>query len=77
LPLAELERLNARERRSRMLRGLSAAARAYRVGRALFEGAGSPLAVDEAAYAAVTPEQLQRAARTYLVPEEMVLVVTP
>ncbi|MCU0234131.1 MAG: insulinase family protein, partial [Thermoanaerobaculales bacterium] len=33
LPLAELERLNARERRSRMLRGLSAAARAYRVGR--------------------------------------------
>jgi predicted Zn-dependent peptidase len=77
LPLAELERLNARERRSRMLRGLSAAARAYRVGRALFEGPGSPLAVDEAAYAAVTPEQLQRAARTYLVPEEMVLVVTP
>ncbi len=78
-PLAapDLERLNARARRTRMLRGLSAASRAYRVGRALFEGPGSPLAVDDAAYAAVTPEEVQKVVRTYLVPEEMLLVVTP
>jgi predicted Zn-dependent peptidase len=73
----DLERLNARGRRTRMLRGLSAASRAYRVGRALFEGPGSPLAVDDAAYAAVTPEQVQLVVRRYLVPEEMLLVVTP
>jgi predicted Zn-dependent peptidase len=73
----DLERLNARRRRSRMLRGLSAASRAYRVGRALFEGDSSPLAVDEAAYAAVTPAQVQAAAKKYLVAEEMLLVVTP
>lgn len=74
---ADIERLNARERRTRMLRGLSAASRAYRVGRALFEGPASPLAVDETAYAAVTPEQVREAARRYLVAEEMLLVVTP
>ena len=73
----DLERLNARARRSRMLRGLSAASRAYRVGRALFEGRGSPLAVDDAAYVAVSPEQVQLVARQYLVPDEMILVVTP
>jgi predicted Zn-dependent peptidase len=73
----DLARLNARQRRSRMLRGLSAASRAYRVGRALFEGDGSPLAVNEAAYAAVTPEQVQAAARKYLVADDMLLVVTP
>jgi predicted Zn-dependent peptidase len=47
------------------------------VGRALFEGPGSPLAVDETAYAAVTPEQIQSVVRKYLVPDEMLLVVTP
>ena len=73
----DLERLNARARRTRMLRGLSAASRAYRVGRALFEGPGSPLAVDDAAYAAVTAEQVQMVVRKYLVPDEMLLVVTP
>ena len=73
----DLERLNARARRTRMLRGLSAASRAYRVGRALFEGPGSPLAVDDAAYAAVTPEEVRSAVRRYLVPDEMLLVVTP
>jgi predicted Zn-dependent peptidase len=73
----DLARLNARRRRSRMLRGLSAASRAYRVGRSLFEGDASPLAVDEAAFAAVTPAQAQSAARKYLVPEDMLLVVTP
>lgn len=73
----DLERLNARRRRSRMLRGLSAASRAYRVGRALFEGDSSPLAVGEEAYAAVTPAQVQAAAKKYLVPDEMLLVVTP
>jgi predicted Zn-dependent peptidase len=77
LSARDLERLNARTRRTRMLRGLSAASRAYRVGRALFEGPGSPLAVDEAAYAAVTPEQVQSVVRRYLVPETMLLVVTP
>jgi predicted Zn-dependent peptidase len=77
LTAADIERLNARERRTRMLRGLSAASRAYRVGRAIFEGPASPLAVDEAAYAAVTPEQVQEAAKRYLVAEEMMLVVTP
>jgi len=73
----DLERLNARARRTRMLRGLSAASRAYRVGRALFEGPGSPLAVDDAAYAAVTLEQVQLVFRRYLVPDKMLLVVTP
>ncbi len=73
----DLARLNARRRRSRMLRGLSAASRAYRVGRSLFEGDASPLAVDEAAFAAVTPAQAQSAARKYLVPGDMLLVVTP
>jgi len=73
----DLERLNARARRSRMLRGLSAASRAYRVGRALFEGSGSPLAVDDAAYAAVSPEQVQMVVRKYLVPDETLLVITP
>jgi predicted Zn-dependent peptidase len=73
----DLARLNARERRSRMLRSLSAASRAYRLGRALFEGPESPLLVDEAAYAAVTPEQVQAAVATYLNPEQMVLVIAP
>ena len=73
----DLERLNARARRTRMLRGLSAASRAYRVGRALFEGPGSPLAIDEAAYGAVTPEQIQEVVRRYLVPDDMLLVITP
>ena len=73
----DLERLNARARRSRMLRGLSAASRAYRVGRAVFEGPASPLAVDEDAYAAVTPEQVQAVVKKYLVPDEMLMVVTP
>lgn len=77
LSAVDIERLNARERRSRMLRGLSAASRAYRVGRAIFEGAGSPLAVDEADYAAVTPARVQEVAKKYLVPDEMLVVVTP
>ncbi len=73
----DLERLNARGRRTRMLRGLSAASRAYRVGRALFEGPGSTLTVDDGAYAAVTPKQVQSVVQKYLVPEEMLRVVTP
>ncbi len=73
----DIERLNARARRTRMLRGLSAASRAYRVGRAVFEGPASPLAIDEAAYAAVTPEQVQDVVKKYLVPDEMLMVVTP
>jgi predicted Zn-dependent peptidase len=74
---ADLERLNARARRTRMLRGLSAASRAYRVGRALFEGPGSPLAVDDAAYVSVTPDQIQRVVRKYLVVKDMLLITTP
>ncbi len=74
---SDLERLNARERRTRMLRGLSAASRAYRVGRALFEGPGSPLAVDEASYSEVTPDQVRDVIRRYLPADEMLLVVTP
>ena len=73
----DLERLNARARRSRMLRGLSAASRAYRVGRAIYEGPSSPLAVDEADYEAVTPAQVQAVVKKYLVPDEMLMVVTP
>jgi zinc protease len=73
----DLERLNARARRTRMLRGLSAASRAYRVGRALFEGSSSPLAVDESAYEAVSPEAVRVAVTTYLTPADMLLVVTP
>jgi predicted Zn-dependent peptidase len=77
LSVGDVERLNARARRSRMLRGLSAAARAYRVGRAVFEGPSSPLAVDEAAYESVSPSKVQEIVKRYLVPEEMVVVVTP
>jgi predicted Zn-dependent peptidase len=73
----DLERLHARSRRTRMLRGLSAASRAYRVGRALFEGPGSPLALSEREFAAVTPEEVRAVVRRYLVPDEMLLVVTP
>ena len=73
----DLARLNARQRRSRMLRGLSAASRAYRLGRALFEGPGSPLLVDEGVYGAVTPEQVRAAVAKYLDAKQMLLVVTP
>ncbi len=73
----DLARLNARERRTRMLRSLSAASRAYRLGRALFEGPESPLLVDEEAYAAVTPEEVQAAVATYLDPQKMLLVIAP
>jgi zinc protease len=77
LSAADLGRLHARQRRTRMLRTLSAASRAYRLGRALFEGPGSPLLVDDAAYAAVTPEQVQAVVKRYLDPQKMLLVVTP
>jgi zinc protease len=79
IPLSadDVARLNARARRTRMLRGLSAASRAYRVGRALFEGPASPLAVGEEAYASVTPAEIQAAAKKYLVPDKMLMVVTP
>ncbi len=73
----DVTRLRARARRTRMLRGLSAASRAYRVGRALFEGPGSPLAVNEEVYAAVTPEEVQAVVEKYLVPDKMLMVVTP
>ena len=73
----DVARLNARARRTRMLRGLSAASRAYRVGRALFEGPGSPLGVGEEAYAAVTPEEIQAVVKKYLMQDEMLMVVTP
>jgi predicted Zn-dependent peptidase len=73
----DVARLNARARRTRMLRGLSAASRAYRVGRALFEGPASPLAVGEEAYASVTPAEIQAVVKKYLVPDEMLMVVTP
>jgi predicted Zn-dependent peptidase len=77
LSAGDLERLRARARRTRMLRSLSAASRAYRLGRALFEGPGSPLAIDEEEYAAVTPQQIQSVVREYLLPDEMLLIVTP
>ena len=73
----DLARLESRRRRSRMLRGLSAASRAYRLGRALFEGGDSPLMVGEETTAEVAPEQIQAAARKYLDPGKMLLVVTP
>lgn len=76
-PLApeDLRRFAARQRRSEMLRGLSAASRAYRLGRALFEGETSPLRVSSVDRAAVTPVQVQEAARKYLGLTEMRLVV--
>ncbi len=73
----DLTRLQARDRRTRMLRTLSAASRAYRRGRALFEGPESPLLVDDAAFAAVTPEQVQAVVEKYLDADGMLLVVTP
>jgi predicted Zn-dependent peptidase len=73
----DLDRLSARRQRTRMLRTLSAASRAYRVGRAIFEGSGSPLAVDEAALAAVSPADVQHAVSTYLVTGDTTLVISP
>jgi predicted Zn-dependent peptidase len=73
---SDLDRLRSRRERSRMLRGLSAASRAYRVGRALFEGDGSPLALQGDGLDSVTPEQVRAAAERYLVPGEMLLVAT-
>ncbi len=77
LPADDLSRLSARDRRSRMLRTLSAASRAYRLGRALFEGSESPLLIDDAAFSAVTPEQVQAVVQKYLDPDGMLLVITP
>jgi predicted Zn-dependent peptidase len=76
-PLAqeELARFAARDRRSKMLRGLSAASRAYRLGRALFEGNTSPLRVDSAERTAITPAEVQAAARKYLGLDGMELVI--
>ncbi len=73
----ELARVRARNRRSTMLRTLSAAARAYRVGRALLEGEASPLLLDDRARAAVTPADVTRVGRRYLAPDRFVLVVAP
>ncbi len=77
LPKSELERLVARGRRSTMLRGLAAASRAYRLGRALFEGEGCPLLVDEAALAAVTPEELRAAAERWLSAGALTRIAAP
>lgn len=78
-PLAadDLARVTARNRRSRMLRGLSAASRAYRLGRRLFEGPTSPIGIDEEAIARVTPAQALAAAEKYLDPARFTLVVAP
>ncbi|MDQ7086379.1 MAG: insulinase family protein [Acidobacteriota bacterium] len=72
-----LERLAARRRLSAMLRGLSAASRAYRLGRRLFEGPSSTLDVAGADFAAVGAEQVRAAARKYLDPDRMLFVVAP
>lgn len=77
LPQDDLSRLSARDRRTRMLRTLSAASRAYRLGRALFEGTESPLLIDDTVFSAVTPEQVQAVVKKYLDPDGMLLVVTP
>ncbi len=73
----DLDRLVNRDRRTHMLRSLSAASRAYRVGRVLFEGPDSELLIDDAQYARVTPEEVQRAMKKYFVPAKMLLVVAP
>ncbi len=77
-PVADdvLLRYAARDRRTRMLRGLSAASRAYRLGRAIFEGDGSPLEVSSADRSAVTAKQVQDAVAKYLGLEEMLLVIS-
>ncbi|HHN74910.1 MAG TPA: insulinase family protein, partial [Acidobacteria bacterium] len=72
-----LERLAARRRLSSMLRGLSAASRAYRLGRRLFEGPSSTLDIAGADFATVTAEQVQAAAKKYLDPERMLVIVAP
>jgi len=77
LPAEELRRLAARQRRSDMLRSLSAASRAYRLGRALFEGEESPLRIPAAEKADVDPEQVQTIAREYFDLDAMHLVVAP
>ena len=71
-----LARFAARDRRSRMLRSLSAASRAYRLGRAIFEGPQSPLRVGPAERVAVTPEQVQKAAARYLGIDDLLMVVS-
>ena len=71
-----LTRFAARDRRSRMLRSLSAASRAYRLGRALYEGPASTLRVETADLIAVTQEQVQLAAQRYLGLKDMLLVIS-
>jgi len=77
LPAEELQRLAARQRRSDMLRSLSAASRAYRLGRALFEGEESPLRIPAADRADIEPEQVQEIARGYFDLDAMRLVIAP
>ena len=75
LPEEELRRLAARQRRSEMLRNLSAASRAYRLGRALFEGPSSPLRFSAAQRAEVSADPVREAPRRYLGMNDMTLVI--
>jgi hypothetical protein len=58
-----------------MLSRLSAGTRAARIGRALFEGEGSPLLVGYDAQRKVTPAAVREAAARYLAPSLLVRVL--
>jgi predicted Zn-dependent peptidase len=74
LPAADLERMLDRARRRAMLDGQSAVSRAYTLGRQLYEGENSPLAIALAELERVTPEAVQAAAAAWLDPAQMVRV---
>jgi predicted Zn-dependent peptidase len=74
LPTADLERMFDRARRRAMLDGQSAVARAYMLGRQLYEGEASPLGITLAELEQVTPQAVQAAAAAWLDPSRMTRV---
>ncbi len=74
LPAPDVDRMLDRARRRAMLDGQSAVSRAYTLGRQLYEGESSPLAIPLAELERVTPEAVQAAAAAWLDPARMVRV---
>lgn len=67
-----LTRWVASTRRQEMLDRLAAISRATQLARVTLDGPGSPASVSAEDLAAVTPQQIQDAARRYLAPQQMV-----
>lgn len=68
----DLERVRARAQRREMLDGLTAASRAYRIGRWIFEKSPTAATPAPALMEGVTPEGVKEATRKYLDPGKLV-----